>query len=148
MSTRTFHRHRTEMYFKNETFIQTFFKNIFKVTSFCVEFYPLTNQVEYIKKSFLYAFKIQQNVDFWREKSNYDTEQCLKITKKVSFFQFCILLSHCSKSSFFVQKFNFEFPRKLAIFLGEKLVKMLWFWTCLLLTTLISREKLSKKKIG
>ena len=37
--------------------------------------------------------------------------------------------THCSKSSFFVQKFNFEFPRKLSIFLGEKLVKMLWFWT-------------------
>ena len=26
---------------------------------------------------------------------------------------------HCSKSSFFVQKFNFDFPRKLSIFLGE-----------------------------
>ena len=34
-----------------------------------------------------------------------------------------------SKSSFFVQKFNFQFPRKLSIFLGEKLVKMFWFWT-------------------
>ena len=33
------------------------------------------------------------------------------------------------KSSFFVQKFNFDFPKKLSIFLGEKLVKMLWFWT-------------------
>ena len=39
-------------------------------------------------------------------------------------------LSHCSKSSFFVQKFIFDFPRKLSIFfLVEKLVKMLWFWT-------------------
>ena len=29
--------------------------------------------------------------------------------------------THCSKYSFFVQKFNFEFPRKLSIFsLGEK----------------------------
>ena len=37
--------------------------------------------------------------------------------------------THCSKSSFFVQKFNFDFPRKLSIFWGEKLVKMLWFWT-------------------
>ena len=65
-------------------------------------------------------------------------------------------MSHCSKSSFFVQRFNFEFPRKLSIFwvenswkycvlrlfscwqlwfhekncqqnLGEKLVKMLGF---------------------
>ena len=37
--------------------------------------------------------------------------------------------AHCSKSSFFVQKFNFDFPRKLSIFWGEKLVKLLWFWT-------------------
>ena len=37
--------------------------------------------------------------------------------------------THCSKSSFFVKKFNFHFPRKLSIFLGEKLAKMLWFWT-------------------
>ena len=29
----------------------------------------------------------------------------------------------------FVQKFNFDFSRKLSIFWVEKLVKMLWFWT-------------------
>ena len=29
----------------------------------------------------------------------------------------------------FVQKFNFDFPRKLSISLCEKLAKMLWFWT-------------------
>ena len=28
-------------------------------------------------------------------------------------------ITHCSKSSFFVQKFNFDFPRKLLIFSGE-----------------------------
>ena len=28
--------------------------------------------------------------------------------------------SHCSKSSFFVQKFNFDFLRKLSIFWGVK----------------------------
>mgnify|MGYP001245555750 CR=1 FL=1 len=39
----------------------------------------------------------------------------------------CNRLTHCSKSSFFVQKFNFDFPRKLSNFLGKKLVKMLWF---------------------
>ena len=37
------------------------------------------------------------------------------------------LRPHCSKSSLFVQKIYFDFPRKLSIFLGEKLVKMLWF---------------------
>ena len=37
--------------------------------------------------------------------------------------QICVrfsILSHCSKSSFFVQKFNFDFPRKLSIFFGVK----------------------------
>ena len=34
---------------------------------------------------------------------------------------------------------------KIVDFLVEKLVKMLWFWSFYLLTTLISREKLSKK---
>ena len=29
---------------------------------------------------------------------------------------------------FFVQKFNFDFPRKFSTFLGEKLAKMLRFW--------------------
>ena len=35
----------------------------------------------------------------------------------------CLIFSaktHCSKSSFFVQKFNFDFPRKLSIFWGGK----------------------------
>ena len=35
----------------------------------------------------------------------------------------------CSKSSLLSKKFNFDFPRKLSIFWGEKLVKMFWFWT-------------------
>jgi len=43
--------------------------------------------------------------------------------------KYVVNLSHCSKSLFFVLKFNFDFPRKMSIFLGEKLVKMLWFWT-------------------
>ena len=29
-------------------------------------------------------------------------------------------IAHCSKSSFFVQKINFDFPRKLSIFYGRK----------------------------
>ena len=40
-----------------------------------------------------------------------------------------VRISHCSESPFFVRKFNFNFPRKLSIFWGEKLGKMLWFWT-------------------
>ena len=33
----------------------------------------------------------------------------------------CQLFTHCSKSSIFVQKFNFDFPRKLSIVLGGKI---------------------------
>merc|ERR1711860_314139 len=40
---------------------------------------------------------------------------------------------------------NFDFTRKIVKKIGgEKLVKMFWFWAFLLLTTLISRGKLSK----
>ena len=48
---------------------------------------------------------------------------------KWSIMMLNLYLPHCSKSSFFAQKFNFDFPRKLSIFFGEKLVKMLWFWS-------------------
>merc|ERR1712049_27355 len=41
-----------------------------------------------------------------------------------------------------------SFRENCRFFLGEKLVKMLWFLTVKLLTTLISREKLSKKIWG
>ena len=44
-------------------------------------------------------------------------------------FWYQVSKTHCSKSSFFVQKLNFDFPRKLSIFWAEKLVKMLWFCT-------------------
>ena len=80
-----------------------------------------------------------------------------------------VICAHCSKSSYFVQKINFDFPRNIVeLFwvkirenatvldflaldnfdftrkncqknLGEKLEKMLWFWTFQSLTTLISR---------
>ena len=43
-----------------------------------------------------------------------------------------VALCFCLKSSFFVHKFNFDFPRKMSGFLFffcEKLVKMLWFLT-------------------
>ena len=47
-----------------------------------------------------------------------------------------------------VQKFIFDFPRKLSIFMGEKLAKMLWFWTFYLLTTFDFTGKIVKKKSG
>ena len=62
---------------------------------------------------------------------------CWKITQNVSFskqkrFEFSrqkVPIATLFEILIFVQKFNFDFPRKLSIFLGEKLVKMLWFWT-------------------
>ena len=51
---------------------------------------------------------------------------------------------HTVRNLHFLSK-NSTLISKLSIFWGKKLVKMLWFWTFQLLTTLISREKLSKK---
>ena len=57
--------------------------------------------------------------------------------------------AHCSKSSFFVQKFNFDVLRKLSIFLGEKVVKMLGFWTMYLdVDNFDFTRKIVKKKMG
>ena len=47
-------------------------------------------------------------------------------------FAVCVtlgMITQNSESQIFVQKFNFDFPRKLSIFWGEKHVKMLWIWT-------------------
>ena len=55
------------------------------------------------------------------------------------------IVTHCSKSSFFVQNSTLISRQNCRFHLGEKLVKMLWFWPFQQLTTLISREKLSKK---
>ena len=49
--------------------------------------------------------------------------------EKIDFRAESITFKVCTRS-FSVQKFNFDFPRKLSIFLCKKLVKMLWFWTC------------------
>ena len=51
-------------------------------------------------------------VKFSKHTLNHVTNDCKHIIS-------CALLAsttHCSKSSFFVQKFNFDFPRKLSIF--------------------------------
>ena len=55
--------------------------------------------------------------------------------------------AHCSKSSFFVHKFNFDFPRKSSIFLGEKLVKMLWFCGLLAVDNFDFTRKIVKKDL-
>ena len=68
-------------------------------------------------KDFLQGTGLEDQLD--RQTYNFHLENISRIE-----------ITYCSKSSFFVQKFNFDFPRKLSIFWGgEKLVKMLWFWT-------------------
>ena len=62
----------------------------------------------------------------WHE--SFSLKTCL-IQVRIYFAWILMTITHCSKSSFFVQKFNYDFPRKLSIFWGEKLVKMLRFWT-------------------
>ena len=55
-------------------------------------------------------------------------------------------IAHCSKSSFFCPKIQLWYPEKnLPIVLGENSWKCCSFGVFKLLTTLISREKLSKK---
>ena len=58
--------------------------------------------------------------------------------KRITYF------THCSKSSFFVQKFNFDFPRHLSIFLGENVVVL----DFLAVDSFDFTRKIVKKKIG
>ena len=60
---------------------------------------------------------LARNMDFFEKLTLHDAFDRFVILEK------CDLFSHCSKSSFFVQKFNFDNPRKLSIFWDEKLVK-------------------------
>ena len=77
--------------------------------------------------SFIYSKKNAKKVRNFPKKIPKSRQKCLWIfdTCKI---QPTLICTHCSKSSFFVQKFNFDISRKLSIFLGENLVKMLWFW--------------------
>ena len=55
------------------------------------------------------------------------------------------ILRHTVRNLHFLSKNSTLISEKIVDFLWEKkFVKMLWFWTSGLLTTLISREKLSK----
>ena len=55
-----------------------------------------------------------------------NNESLAMSSKATSFFNRLCNTSHCSKSSFFVQKFNFDLPRKIVQLFW---VKMLRFWT-------------------
>ena len=46
--------------------------------------------------------------------------QEIVIMNNFSGANYFIIFTHCSKSSFFVQKFNFDFPEKIVDFFGQK----------------------------
>ena len=56
--------------------------------------------------------------------------------------------AHCSKSSFFVQKFNFDFPRNLSIFLGGKTRENVVVLDFLAVDTFNFTRKFVKKILG
>ena len=56
--------------------------------------------------------------------------------------------THCSKSSFFVQKFNFDFPRKLSIFWGVKNSWKCWCFGLFSCWQLWFHEKNCQKNFG
>ena len=55
-----------------------------------------------------------------RPLTDIDRRFCFEIISPTKSHVLQVLLSRCSKSSFFIQKFNFDFPRKLSIILGGK----------------------------
>ncbi len=56
--------------------------------------------------------------------------------------------AHCSKSSFFVQKFNFDFPRKLSIFWGWKTRENVVFLDFLAVDNFDFTRKIVEKNLG
>ena len=56
--------------------------------------------------------------------------------------------SHCSKSAFFVQKFNFDFPRKLPIFWGWKTRENVVVYDFLVVDNFDFTRKIVKKILG
>ena len=59
-----------------------------------------------------------------------------------------LINSHCSKSSFFVQKFNFDFPRKLSILLGWKTRENVVVLDFLAVDNFDFTRKIVKKNLG
>ena len=57
-------------------------------------------------------------------------------------------MAHCSKSSFFVQRFNFDFPRKLSIFLGWKTRENVVVLDFLAVDNFDFTRKIVKKNLG
>ena len=63
-------------------------------------------------------------------------------TLACNIIKFAVVVQHTVRNLHF---FNFDFQRKLSIFLGEKLVKMLWF---LAVDNFDFTRKNIKKKLG
>ena len=70
----------------------------------------------------------------------------LKYKKKIQLC--CLCHSHCSKSSFFVQKFNFDFPKKLSIFLEWKTRENVVVWNFLAVDNFDFTRKIVKKNLS
>ena len=56
--------------------------------------------------------------------------------------------SHCSKYSFFVQTFHFDFPRKLSIFFGWKTRENIVVLDFLAVDNFDYTRKITKKNLG
>ena len=59
-----------------------------------------------------------------------------------------MLRAHCLKSPFFVQKFNFDFSRKLSIFWGDKTRENVVILDFLAVDNFDFTRKIVKKKLG
>ena len=92
----------------------------------------LLNDTLFCSSHFQYLISKQDLTFVSRIKNEYancKTSKKMQVSKYLALKKSSVAMTHCSKSSFFVQKLNFDFPRKLSIFSGEKLMKMLWFRT-------------------
>ena len=59
-----------------------------------------------------------------------------------------VQVPHCSISSFFVQKLNFDFPRKLSIFLGGKTRENVVVLDFFAVDNFDFTRKIAKKNLG
>ena len=74
--------------------------------------------------------------------------RALKSPRSAARIQFHLFKAHCSKSSFFVQNFNFDFPRKLSIFWGWKTRENIVVFDFLAVDNFDFTRKIVKKNLG
>ena len=79
-------------------------------------------------KGQLYIFSLRSGSVFFLDYVQNEWKQFKKLTNLEN-FSLSKLENHTVPNLHFCPKIQLDFTRKLSIFLGEKLVKMLWFWT-------------------